>query len=458
MATMDYVEIPSSATRLDSTSPSEVIRPAQKIMTSLPSPENTPVLSPSSPNPISPSKPGFNIQQVLLSSALPISSNITTTPRAAGKDAPRLLSARDALSIPITTVNFRRFVSKSGPLFWLQDRLEEIVMWRKGWIYTSVWIAAYAFICYFPRLFLLVPLVILLGVILATDPALKHASSEDHEAAAASLPLPPQAPATEGSVDWLANVQAIQNLMGAVADLNDVVLPFIPHLNHSSPYTPIIFTAILVFSMIFLPVINLLPIRITILSLGLFPFFLTHPITRETLLPAASMTVQPHLKRYRVMLTRYIDNDRLEDKHWNTEMREVELWENERWMPNPSSHADDSVQMITGWSKGNLKPGERRSWTRGRDGWSAIAEDGSGDVSNLTFSLSPGWLFVETEDWRPDLEGTWISNVGTDDSGWVYSNDAWMDPHPSPQDEWKTTSGMTRRRRWIRRIYYQPPS
>ena len=36
--------------------------------------------------------------------------------------------------------------------------------------------------------------------------------------------------------------------------------------------------------------------------------------------------------------------------------------------------------------------------------------------SNLTFSLAPGWLFVETEDWRPDLEGRWMDPVGTDDS------------------------------------------
>jgi hypothetical protein len=54
---------------------------------------------------------------------------------------------RDPLSIPITTVNFRRFVSKVGPVFWLQDRLEEILMWRRGWTVTSAWMAFYAFLC-----------------------------------------------------------------------------------------------------------------------------------------------------------------------------------------------------------------------------------------------------------------------------------------------------------------------
>lgn len=27
--------------------------------------------------------------------------------------------------------------------------------------------------------------------------------------------------------------------------------------------------------------------------------------------------------------------------------------------------------------------------------------------SNLTFSLSPGWSFIETESWRPDLVASW---------------------------------------------------
>ena len=36
--------------------------------------------------------------------------------------------------------------------------------------------------------------------------------------------------------------------------------------------------------------------------------------------------------------------------------------------------------------------------------------------SNLTFSLAPGWSFVETEDWRPDLEGVWGGLEGADES------------------------------------------
>ena len=36
--------------------------------------------------------------------------------------------------------------------------------------------------------------------------------------------------------------------------------------------------------------------------------------------------------------------------------------------------------------------------------------------------------------------------------GWIYTNDTWMDPRSAPAEEW-ITSGVTRRRRWTRRIY-----
>ncbi|KAF8965903.1 hypothetical protein BDZ97DRAFT_1658264, partial [Flammula alnicola] len=73
--------------------------------------------------------------------------------------------------------------------------------------------------------------------------------------------------------------------------------------------------------------------------------------------------------------------------------------------------------------------------------------------SNLTFSLAPGWAFVESEDWRKDLQCVW-SGCGGDSDGWVYTNDAWLGPRPSPY----TLGGgsLTRRRRWVRRVWYDP--
>jgi hypothetical protein len=159
---------------------------------------------------------------MLLSSALP---NVPahSDPRS-GTGALKLLSTRDPLSIPITTQHFRRFVSRISPVFWLQDRVEEVVMWRKGWKVTLVWMAAYAFLCkgylrptpnrrltliigYFPRLALLLPHVLIISVLLATYPSSSPEPQSDAKA--------PGVPVKEGSADWLANLQAIQNLMGA---------------------------------------------------------------------------------------------------------------------------------------------------------------------------------------------------------------------------------------------------
>ncbi|KAF9806839.1 hypothetical protein IEO21_08519 [Rhodonia placenta] len=364
MATLNYVDIPSCATRLPSNSRAGAARPSPKVITSLPRPEqsSSAASSPVSAQPLSstlsPSKLALNsIPQLLLSSTLSIPANAPTAPRSnssisgtgGAKGVPRLLSGRDPLSIPITTVNFKRFVSKVGPVFWLQDRLEEIVMWRKGSKYTGVWMATYAFLCYFPRLFLLLPYVIVLSVIIATHPALNHPDGYDCEEAKAPAPTPAQT--AEGSVDWLANVQAIQNLMGAF---------------------------------------------------------------RQTFLPALHNLFRVLL---RARLARLVDNDRLDDRHWRAELREVELFENERWSVGTGTGAEDDGE----WAKGPLKPGERKAWTRGRDGWSGVDEDGASDVSSkLTFALEPGWAFVETEDWRPDVEGDWAVPASADDGTFLF--------------------------------------
>lgn len=66
---------------------------------------------------------------------------------------------------------------------------------------------------YFPRLVLLLPHVVMLSIILATYTSL-HGPDADADEEKKRAPTAPPAPVGEGSVDWLANVQAIQNLMG----------------------------------------------------------------------------------------------------------------------------------------------------------------------------------------------------------------------------------------------------
>jgi len=74
------------------------------------------------------------------------------------------------------------------------------------------------------------------------------------------------------------------------------------------------------------------------------------------------------------------------------------------------------------------------------------------------------WMSCEMV-WRVDVGGLW-SSVGSDEDGWVYTDDSWQNPAsqavteaevPSPN----TTKDMpqlslrrvTRRRKWWRRVY-----
>jgi len=136
---MDYVDIPPVAGRL---SP-KYARPAQpSAHTQTPARPTHPPPPPTEP--AAPKTMLSNLPAMLLASTavFPISGNLP------GQRGPgTLLTTRDPLSIPITTVNFRRFVSKVGPIFWLQDRIEEVLTWKRGWKVTTVWMAAYAFFC-----------------------------------------------------------------------------------------------------------------------------------------------------------------------------------------------------------------------------------------------------------------------------------------------------------------------
>lgn len=41
-------------------------------------------------------------------------------------------SSKDPILIPFMTTNFKRFVSVTGLVFWLQNRIEEIMLWKLG--------------------------------------------------------------------------------------------------------------------------------------------------------------------------------------------------------------------------------------------------------------------------------------------------------------------------------------
>lgn len=139
---LEYVHIPSYASWIDENK--NASQSSMKVATAPPKSEPSTV-SPPSPSqvPQTPSKQPFNIPSAILASGISLPSPAPRSPR----KAPDLMSTKEPLSLPTTTNHFRRFAAKSGPIWWIQDRAEEILLWKRGWKLTAAWMSAYAFLC-----------------------------------------------------------------------------------------------------------------------------------------------------------------------------------------------------------------------------------------------------------------------------------------------------------------------
>lgn len=93
------------------------------------------------------------------------------------------------------------------------------------------------------------------------------------------------------------------------------------------------------------------------------------------------------------------------------------------------------------------------------------------EFRDLKVNLNPGWKLVGPEDWSLDYLGRGLGAIPDEglflylphyyltdillEEGWVYTNDAWLDPQTHPFDEWKAPDvGLTRSRVWMRRVYW----
>jgi len=131
------------------------------------------------------------------------------------------------------------------------------------------------------------------------------------------------------------------------SDVDDAILPFLPHLTYQSPYTPLLTTSIVTL-FLSIPLVYLVPPRLAVLVLGLLPLFCTHPFTRSTLLPAANTAaISPFWKNAFSWFYKVLD-DRLEDKHWRAELRQVEVFENKRWNPHSREASGSTASVIGG--------------------------------------------------------------------------------------------------------------
>ncbi|KAK8846845.1 hypothetical protein IAR55_005933 [Kwoniella newhampshirensis] len=348
-----------------------------------------------------------NVSDLLLSSLLPPNLPKTTSSSSSKKvgvglagngmgGIPRdLTSQREGLSLNLMSNNFRRFVTRVGPVFWLQDRVEEILFWRKP-VWTWAWILLWTFISFQPRTLLLLPSLTLMLILLhtherttpvpsllgiiapqptATDrinpstgsggsniatattasvaaavvnartspnlstgnSAFSASTTKDSEGETVGVPVVPPQEAQSG-VDYYMNIQAIQNLMGLVSDAYDYVAPRLAPLqspNHPpSPLAlPITHTHLV---LLLLPPTLLLPlIPSQFIPYLLLPLGLVPPLVFHPNLTPAILSLPTHLyiRKSRALLEGWLLSDRLSDEIGRKQIGRVEVWENERLDP-----------------------------------------------------------------------------------------------------------------------------
>ncbi|KAG8969823.1 hypothetical protein FRB90_010706, partial [Tulasnella sp. 427] len=237
------------------------------------------------------------------------------------------------------------------------------------------------------------------------------------------------------------------------SDAYDMVSPYIVHLSWSTSTTAPLFAFTLLSLFALIPVLYFVPLRLLFLILGLAPFVLTHPYTLSVL-PSLINLAAPHVK---AVVQKAVNDDRLREEHWRSRLATVSVWENQRWT------------ATAGWSASNLNSEDRKAWTVGEESW-AVAN--RGDVGTGQSNVNQGGsssgrktgpsTFVQTGIKLYLIRVQYLRilrvfgmrmlmNLCLKD-GWVYMDSEWKSPRSTPLDEWKI-AGMTRGRKWARRIY-----
>lgn len=316
-----------------------------------------------------------------------------------------------------------------------------MLFWQKP-AWTWAWLLTWTFICFQPRVLLFLPSGVLLvlytwlqerknplpslfGVTLTPTSAGSTRVGSENDANAYSASTAPDiegqpvvAPKeAESSVDYYMNIQAIQNLMGLIADLFDAVTPYLARLGGkepsptSFPLSPTTVVLALIPPTLLLPLTPGWAIKYLMLPMGIIPPLAFHPnfIAAVEALPRSRKALEA-----RALLEDAILTDGLSDDLGRRPLARVEVWENERMDPSIASKASAVSPPPGSWSVRFLRAGERAPWVKVRSGDSAWAVEEVGDEGpNMVLGLKDHWEFVPGEDWRVDVCGLW-SDVGTD--------------------------------------------
>ncbi|KAK4046786.1 hypothetical protein OIO90_006428 [Microbotryomycetes sp. JL221] len=188
---------------------------------------------------------------------------------------------------------------------------------------------------YNPFLILAVPPLALAATLLYTY----HARAANHGADVArdGSNLSAAAP-VEDSIDYLANLQNIQIMMGRVSDLSDFMRLFVPYLTWREERVSLVLLQLSAVASVVLVVVGPhLPWRLIALVGGEALFFAGHPISKAFLLEMLPR-VQPQAQRLTEQASRLAEDDSLPDAELDGEIIDVERLElesrlDDQWVP-----------------------------------------------------------------------------------------------------------------------------
>ncbi|KAJ3392304.1 hypothetical protein HDU92_008535 [Lobulomyces angularis] len=302
--------------------------------------------------------------------------------------------------------NMTRFIMRLGPLVAIQDDLIEIFTWKNPYRTVAIMLV-YIILCLYPTLFLIVPQTAFIYYLIKQYyRKTKHIAMNKKETK------------INVNLQYLKNLQFIQNHMGAFADGYDEISRFNRNIltwNDEDETMKVLKIAIAsIFGVVIF--LRLVPTSWIFLGGGVF-LFLQH----TALFRAASATLPPVLMRnlqYRVDFVREAILN--VTKAGTTGKTTVQLYENQRWWAG------------LGWIA-HLLRSERVAWS-----------DESGEnakPSKDDYEL-PGveWEWA-SDDWKIDM--AWNSTM--DENGWVYSDHNWLNIQNKPG-----VTSLTRRRMWVR--------
>ncbi|PKC14405.1 hypothetical protein RhiirA5_284342, partial [Rhizophagus irregularis] len=203
-------------------------------------------------------------------------------------------------------------------IFELQDAVEDIIMW-KNTPNTLLAMVIYVYICLYPQLLILLPFVGLFSVLFSyyqkRFPDEQYMNINGRNGGKKRFKrsnrvddpyLPP-----ENSVDYLKNMQNIQNLMGMISDGYDSFIPLLKHVDWSNEYETLKITQIIIVTLSILSLtVWLVPWRYILVVAGLNVFIANTQFVKALIKEISPVLIQ----RGRTLTQSLVSSEKEKDK------------------------------------------------------------------------------------------------------------------------------------------------